>query len=701
MRVLLTIGLIIMGGSAAWIAAYAQPLQEDEFVQQRREAAHRQRRIILNDDGNVVIYYPQNLPVTAENVLAQRTAPLVGSHVDSIFYCPISAGFGYFTHNTKVGAVLEHPIFGSRNIARELINQGTDSLKMIVDFAHAHGLEVFFSMRMNDTHDAAHRPDNPYPLFPPLKQQHPEWLLGSWDKRPPYAPWSSVDYGRPEIRELAFRFIEEVCQNYEVDGVELDFFRHLAFFKSVAYGGQASPEERDLMTELMRRIRQMAEAEGRKRGRPILLAVRVPDSVEYCRAVGLDLERWLAEGLIDLLIGSGYFQLNPWEYLVQLGHKYGVPVYPSLDESRVRSDGPPYPRNSIESYRARAAQAWQSGADGVYLFNFFNPRSPMLWEIGDPHVLARLDKYYFVTVRHYSPEMYLKGGRAFQNLPVLTPDNPLPLVAQEPATLPLWLGEQTEAIEEAQPRFTLALMCPAPSPLQVSFNGTALTAPTLQGVWQHYEVPPRAIKPGKNEVRLTLPPPGASEQEAWEVVWQGPNKPVAPWTSDRPASANVRAESQQEALRIADQGTQSGDYLYFYYAWNASPQRKAVAEVEAKVISGRNNIIVSNGVASDRVALFPDYVELYSTGERVAMNTTEAFHTYRIELVGQDMKVFADGRLLLDAAGKFVAPAPEGRNAFQFGAATSTETGEALWRAVRLRTGSISLFDVVLVCDYP
>ena len=33
-----------------------------------------------------------------------------------------------------------------------------------------------------------------------------------------------------------------------------------------------------------------------RRGWPILLAIRVPVSVEFCRAFGLDLEKWLAEG---------------------------------------------------------------------------------------------------------------------------------------------------------------------------------------------------------------------------------------------------------------------------------------------------------------------------------------------------------------------------------------------------------------------
>jgi len=64
-----------------------------------------------------------------------------------------------------------------------------------------------------------------------LKLAHPEWLIGRADQPPKYGSWSAVDFGVPEIRELAFRYCEEVCGNYDVDGIELDFFRHAFLFK--------------------------------------------------------------------------------------------------------------------------------------------------------------------------------------------------------------------------------------------------------------------------------------------------------------------------------------------------------------------------------------------------------------------------------------------------------------------------------------
>ena len=64
-------------------------------------------------------------------------------------------------------------------------------------------------------------------------------------------PNSQVDYGEPDVRNLAFRFLEEVCRRFEIDGLEMDFFRHACFFKSVAQGGCTSQEELDMMTGLV------------------------------------------------------------------------------------------------------------------------------------------------------------------------------------------------------------------------------------------------------------------------------------------------------------------------------------------------------------------------------------------------------------------------------------------------------------------
>ncbi len=648
----------VAGAGTAFGQAAAMSLED--LRQARHQLAHRQRRIIMNNDGCDVLYFPVGEKTTVEGFLAKRTTPLAGTHVDSIAFCPTSSGFSYFTHNTKVGTVLTRSgrEFGlepdTRNIAKELIDLGTDCLQAVVDFGHQRKMEVFWSMRMNDTHDAEHRPDKPYFLFPPLKSEHPDWLVGDHVKRTPYGRWSSVDYARPEIRDLAFRYIEEVCRNYDIDGVELDFFRHLCYFKSTAAGGTADDQQRAVMTELMGRVRKMTEDVGRQRGRPILVAVRVPDSVGFCRDMGFDLERWLSDGLIDLLITTCYFRLNPWEYSVELGHKYDVPVYPCLSDSRVVGETR-FRRGSAASYRGRAMNAWAAGADGLHLFNFFDPNAPMWREIGDPETLATLDKLYFVNVRDGDPQSFLAKGRQYRTVPVFGPSHPRLVTTSQPLQLEIVIGDDLAAAERRRlgPRVQLHLEAPAiqtPEQLDVRLNGTELTHGVVTDGWVDYPVPPACVKRGANEVRIAVKPSALAAGE-WSIVYDGSEKPGRLWRRD-PGSARTDEELVDGALRIADRGEVAGDYLYYRYAWGADPLGTAVAEARVKVASGSSFVIVTNGVGGERLGLWPDRIELFHHPNlRFKMDTTDAFHLYRMELKGADLKVYVDGQLRIDAPG--------------------------------------------------
>ncbi len=675
----------------------------------RKEMAQRQRRVIMNNDGCDVLYFPNTEPTTTKALLAKRTTPLAGTHVDAIALCPISSGFSFFTHNTQVGTVLSRSgrDYGlrpdTRNIAQELIDQGTDSLQVVVDFGHDHDMEVFWSMRMNDTHDVSHQPDKPHLLFPPLKEEHPDWLVGDHAKRTPYGRWSSVDYERAEVRDLAFGYIEEACRNYDIDGVELDFFRHLCYFKSTAGGGTASDEQRAMMTDLMRRVRKMSEEVGIQRGRPILVSIRVPDSVGFCRDMGFDIEQWLREGLIDMLVTTCYFRLNPWKYSVQLGHKYDVPVYPCLSDSRVRGESR-FRRRSNESYRGRAMKAWQAGADGLHLFNFFNPNAPMWQEIGDPDALQVMDKLYFVNVRDGDPRRFLAKGHEYRNIPLLGPSHPKLVTSDEPVTLDLEIAEDIPAARHRGYQAKVMLHVEVPSinhveQLHLTLNGTDLTGGVLNNGWIDYPVPLDAVKQGTNEVRIVVDPAGVPVDE-WSVVFDGSSKPKRPWNRGR-GSDLAFEEIVDDALLIADQGETSGDYLYYRYAWGAVPDEEAVVEARVKVESGLNYIIAANGVGSERLGLWPDHIGLFHHPKfQYKMDTTDDFHHYRMELSGRDLKVYVDDELRIDASGAMGPRSGHVKNEIAFGAANSPRMGEAYWRDVKARASGLALQDLVVSVSY-
>lgn len=508
-----------LGGHAVFGAE--EPTKIETAKEWRKAAVNRSRRIIVNNDGNEPVMILRR--PSAEDLLAPRIAPLAGSQVDSLFYCTWSSGFSLFTHFTKVGQ-----IFTSRadrhanNQMQALLEAGIDPLRTVIDFAHSHHMEFFWSMRMNDNHDGYADKYGPA-LFEAnqLKMAHPEYLLGTRGQKLPYGSWSAVNYAKPEIRELAFRYVEEVCLGYDVDGVELDFFRHPVFFPSTTRGEPATESELTLMTDLLRRIRVMADAEGRRRGRSLLIAVRVPDSAAYARTIGLDIEKWLAEDLVDLLIVGGYFQLNDWERSVALAHKYGVKIYPSLDDSRLPDpDGlRTSPRMTDTAYRGRAAVAWAAGVDGLYFFNQFNPRRSIWNEVGDAGKLARLDKDYFASVlgAGNTPMRSNLPLDEFRTVETLAPDSPRTLYAGKPESAVIRVAETQDSEESAA--FSLCIRLDNPNvalkDLEVSYNGVPLQEPARKGNWLIYSVKPETIQKGANRVSVLLKP-GTIPSVLWQ-----------------------------------------------------------------------------------------------------------------------------------------------------------------------------------------
>jgi len=410
----------------------------------RKKAARRERRIIFHSDGR-----PMNSPKTAFPYTT-------GAQVDAYTYSLV--------HQFNLCRYYRSNVGQEATDVKALYGDGPDDLEVYIDFCHKNNAEAIWAMRMNDTHDFSasevYRERFKNNRF---KQEHPDWLVGSRENQPPHGRWSAVDFTHAGVRERAFRLWEEVCENYDVDGLLLDFFRHPTFFKSTAWGEHASAEEVEMMTDLFRRTREMMDKIAARRGRPLLMSVRTPDSPGYCKGLGLDIETWMKEDLIDVWVATGYFRLREWTDIVKTGHQYDIPVWASMSESRVE----PRPlHNSPEAYRARAMNMWNAGVDGIYLFNFDprggfwraerellqdphlqlphkNPHLQLLHELGDPETLATRDKMYVPDARGWANIGYwLKSGNKFytraRNLPQILTDG-------EPKQVNLLVGDDVSS----------------------------------------------------------------------------------------------------------------------------------------------------------------------------------------------------------------------------------------------------------------
>ena len=431
-----------------------------DWAAKRAVAVNRVRPLVYNTDGCDMLYWPSNLPVSVGNFTDRRLKFVPGTHVTTVSYCPQSAGFGHFTCRKAgepfVGTV-PHPHGGMYNSASKFFALGTDSLQMATEFCATNGLERFVSIRVNDQHDAASRPGNVSALYPQFKLDHPECLMGALDPQSPrrkelykgYAGWSCVNFDCEIVRERMKAFVRELVANYDVDGIEYDFNRHFMLFRSVATGGVATKDEIAKMTQLMRELKAITEEVGRRKGRPIVIAMRMPDSVDYDLAVGADIVTWFREKLVDIWIGGGYFLLNPLPESVALAHRHGIRFYWSLDETRIpgaakKKGRPLIPGRMTEAfYAGRYSAAKEAGCDGVYLFNLEYEAFRQMASI-DPQNTAGREKVYFALERGsggYTPNSWVKDGIRFSNLPQIDPNNPLPVKAGETCTFSMFFGD--------------------------------------------------------------------------------------------------------------------------------------------------------------------------------------------------------------------------------------------------------------------
>ena len=134
------------------------------------------------------------------------------------------------------------------------------------------------------------------------------------------------------------------------------------------------------------------------------------------------------------------------------------------------------------------------------------------------------------------------------------------------------------------------------------------------------------------------------------------------------------------------QGIYSGcSVSHRHYLCGLFRRRSATAEARVRLLSGWCAIRCDDGVHTERVEIHADCIQLGSAPSLVhEMDTRGDFHTYRMVIKGEDVKVYVDGLLRLDGTGRYVKPAVNGRNDIGFGSANSPSTGEALWDCVRL-----------------
>ena len=513
-------------------------------------AIGRQRRIAVNFDASFAV-----------NVSHQKY-PDVDDLVEHLFgfaddeCAAIDSIWWNWCEGNQVPYPSRHlPLFDHPQY-RQWVDDGIDIVQRVLEATQARGIEAFFSHRMNGS-------DNDLGPFAtlPMKVAHPEWMFRTpWCTHEHNGYWN---FALPEVHEYVLRNLREVAERYDFDGFDLDFARGVVFPAGEGWTNRAS------LTHFIRRVREMLLAVGDARGRPILLAARVPETLVGCHFDGLDVETWVREQLVDILaLGCRSFEVDVAAFRRHTDGTH-IRLFPSLDDHHA-SDG--YQNPVIEVLRGVAANWWHQGADGIQTFNFNYatgaPYAGQDWaghlqayrEIGDPRGLTRRDRTFVIqrrggghgptvipnpedwsTPRHWYantnmlaqlPAALANDGKADTLLRLAVADDgggrddevhlTLRLLLSDPEAEGLADAERLEQVTIATIGHRDGLQNAPPAAgierlLEVRLNNSLLPAPAIDAGWLVFDVTPDQLAPGDNLVGIRAAERAASARSEIQV----------------------------------------------------------------------------------------------------------------------------------------------------------------------------------------
>jgi hypothetical protein len=350
--------LVLAFGMVARLAASAEPYHETSET--------LDYRCLFNHELLIVCHRPMN-----PQSIGGFVEKLEPTDVDAVMCCPTMWRANLFP--SKIDTVwttydpdAEPSKFRSFDRAMTYIHGGGDPVKDTLEACRKSGKDFFISYRMNDHHYVT---DLSWPTHNFIWRDHPEYWLGDSDTSPYSRTKDNVrllDYMLPEVRGYYFSIIEELCMNYDVDGLELDFQRFPRFFHN-----DEMQEGAKVMTAFIGRLKDMLNRLGKERGKTLRICVRVPETPAKCTAAGLDVFAWDALGLVDMLNVSSFYlhtmELGIEEFKVGATHAkvYGEMNYVSYQNKEKKRR-----YNTFEIYRASALNLFHRGADGLSLFNY-------------------------------------------------------------------------------------------------------------------------------------------------------------------------------------------------------------------------------------------------------------------------------------------------------------------------------------------
>lgn len=241
--------------------------------------------------------------------------------------------------------------------ARPLLKSGIDIYKMAIKRIRQTKCRVLLSIRMNDIH---------YTNDPAINSS---LALKNGAENTLERGGKFLDFSKEAVQNYYYTYIEELLNAYQVDGIELDWLRYPRVLPS------AKCADLTIISDYMKRVRRLVHSHNPN----ACLAVRMLPTEEENLKEGFDACGWIADGTVDMLTIENFYiptnfelPVSQWRQSIEKRNAEHRPYFLFC--------GSDWAVSCVERYNIAMTPALvrgftdaclEDGADGIYLFNFF------------------------------------------------------------------------------------------------------------------------------------------------------------------------------------------------------------------------------------------------------------------------------------------------------------------------------------------
>ena len=296
--------------------------------------------------------------------------------------------------------------------ARPLLDRGIDAIAIAIKKIRETDCRVYLSLRMNDEHYTQNAGVNA------------SFAMKDGGIHTIGRDGQTLDFSQTAVQNHFLEYTDELLSRYDVDGIELDWLRFTV----------ALPEKKrgdfGILNDYMAKVRALLD----RHNEALHLAVRLLPNEEDNLKNGCDGAAWIGSGSADTLTIENFYIPTNYEPPVQAWRK-------SIEDKNEKHlpytllCGSDWGVSCISGHslaispalvRGFTAEALERGADGVYLFNFFEQNSASSFELSDENGRAALKNCFFSRMAaardpYHLPRRHVHIGDSTRRYPISLP----------------------------------------------------------------------------------------------------------------------------------------------------------------------------------------------------------------------------------------------------------------------------------------